>query len=149
MAKHFVGVVSLRSSKNDNGPPGEMLILELNPQRRAKILELTGWDALEPGTLNLEVDNTVVEQLLTHKAAFIENGETVRYPARWKHIPLLRKAYYYYRAVARVQGKHHMVMIRRAQVPLPGRVELFASRNLKDFFGIAEGAQVELELVSD
>jgi hypothetical protein len=50
----FEGVVFFRSSKpGATGPSGEAAILKLNPQRRERILALTGWKTLEAGSLNL------------------------------------------------------------------------------------------------
>jgi hypothetical protein len=131
------------------GPPGEKEILRLNPQRRLTILEVTGWSRLENGSLNLSVNNHVVENLLVSKPAFVEKGESITYPEGYKHIPLVRKAYYYYRAVACANGLRHDVLVRRAQVALPGRVELFAENNLTQVFGLREGDAVEVELTAE
>jgi hypothetical protein len=50
----------VRSSKSPLGPPGERVILDLNPERRERILELTAWPSLYSGSLNLEVVTTYV-----------------------------------------------------------------------------------------
>jgi hypothetical protein len=142
----FRGRVSFRSSKSGAGPPGERTILELNPQRRAKVLEITGWGRLEAGTLNLDVDRPAFDQLLTRSPAFVEPGETVVYPDPYKHIPMMRKAYLYYFAVAHVKDAKQNVLVRRAQVPGPIRVELYAADNLKAFFALNEGDIVEVDI---
>jgi hypothetical protein len=96
MPKAFEGMVSSRSSTSAAGPPGEQVILELNPERREKLLELTSWRSLYPGTLNLEVDDAVLELLRDSETAWVEDAHEVRYPDSWQHIPKLRKAYLYY-----------------------------------------------------
>ena len=56
--------MNLRSSLPEaGGPPGESEILALNPQRKDGILKATGWEKLEPGSLNLDVSADVVEAL--------------------------------------------------------------------------------------
>jgi hypothetical protein len=79
MPKAFEGMVSSRSSTSAAGPPGEQVILELNPERREKLLELTSWRSLYPGTLNLEVDDAVLELLRDSETVWVEDAHEVRY----------------------------------------------------------------------
>src|SRR2546430_13633417 len=53
-------------------PICERTILQLNPQRLEQILEKTGWPSVEPGTLNLSVDNAVLDSLLHSTPIIIE-----------------------------------------------------------------------------
>lgn len=105
MTVTFEGRVSSRSSNSASGPPGERVILELNPQRKEAILQLTGWPLLEPGSLNLEVVESVIDLLPESSAALTEDGSTVEYPDGWKHIPVLRQGYLYYHATAQAKGE--------------------------------------------
>jgi len=142
----FKGRVGFRSSKGGDGPPGETAILDLNPQRRIKILEATGWSRLEPGSLNLDVDNSSFDLLLKQTPLLVEPSETIVYPEPYAQIPARRKAYLYYAATARAKNKTYAVLVRRAKVPGPIRVELFAPESLKAFFGLLEGDTVEVEV---
>jgi hypothetical protein len=144
--KAFTGRVQFRSSVKPDGPPGESEILSLNPQRRVDILRTTGWSRLEDGTLNLIVRDDVVDGLLEHKPLLIEDAKTVVYPSQWKHVPLKREAYYYYRATAVAKGKRQEVLVRRAKVALPRRVELFAPISLKQLFPLADRDRVVVEI---
>ena len=95
MPNKWTGRVFSRSSCGVGGPPGEKVILALNPGRRERILEATGWSNVEPGTLNVKVGAGVLDSLLQATPAFREPAETVIYPEGWKHIPRMRKAYLY------------------------------------------------------
>ena len=92
----FHGAVQFRSSIQPGiGPPGESEVLALNPQRSESILKATGWDRLEPGSLNLTVEAAIVIALLKFEPTLVEDAATVRYPEGYRHIPQMRKAYYY------------------------------------------------------
>jgi hypothetical protein len=141
------GIVSRRSSiKQPHGPPGERDIQELNPERRERILEITGWARLVPGSLNLEVSDDALELLLTLEPAITEPSGTIVYPAPYQHIPLLRKAYFYYLAEARAHGKQVDVVARRAEVPPYSVVELFAADSIRDVLEVGDGDIVEVAL---
>src|SRR3989344_8320069 len=142
----FQGKVQFRSSVRPGGPPGETEVQCLNPQRVTQILDATGWDRLELGSLNLSVEDSVVGSLLKYTPALIEDGAGVKYPQQYQHIPILRKNYYYYSGVACVNSKNQEVLIRRAQNPIRGRVELFAPVKLKDYFGVTNGDEVTVEI---
>lgn len=146
MTVTFEGRVSSRSSNSASGPPGERVILELNPQRKEAILQLTGWPLLEPGSLNLEVVESVIDLLPESSAALTEDGSTVEYPDGWKHIPVLRQGYLYYHATAQAKGESIEVLVRRARNPVPGRVELFAARGIRTALGVVDGDTVEVIL---
>ena len=143
----FDGRVRFRSStRPDAGPPGEAEVQRLNPQRAQQILNATGWNSLEPGSLNLTVDDSVLNALLRFTPALTEDAANVQYPAQYQHIPKLRKAYYYYAGTARVETKHQPILVRRAHNPVPRRVELFAAVSLKDYFAVWEGDAVTVEI---
>ena len=75
----FVGTVSFRSSHSPGeGPPGESEVQQLNPQRKADILRVTGWTKLEAGSLNLEVDQTEVINLGQFAPILYEDGKEER-----------------------------------------------------------------------
>jgi hypothetical protein len=78
----FVGKVSSRTrgQTQTTNAPSETDILRLNPQRQEMILKATGWTQLAPGTLNLEVEPNVAEQLLSLKPLIDEPGTSVKYP---------------------------------------------------------------------
>jgi hypothetical protein len=142
----FEGKVQFRSSVRLSGPPGETEVLRLNPQREKQILEVTGWKTLKHGSLNLAVDNNVLDKLLMYTPAFVEPGESIIYPERFQHIPKMRVEYYYYTGVARVGENSQPVLVRRAKNPVRGRVELFAPVKLTEHFNIIAGDNVTVEI---
>lgn len=150
----FQGTFATRSSANPNlrppskTPPGESEILRLNPARKQRILVITGWPRLEPGSLNLSIDSGVLEALLLYTPVWTELGSTVRYPPGWEHIPALRGEYYYYGAQANAAGKSEAVLVRRPKntVRYPMCVELFAATNLTALFGLQLGHKIAVEL---
>jgi hypothetical protein len=146
MPRVFEGVVSSRSSKSTGGPPGERVILDLNPERREKLLELTSWRSLYPGTLNLEADATALDLLRESDPVWVEDARQVRYPDSWQHIPKLRKAYMYFEGTARSGSFSIDVLIRRAENPVPGRVELFAAESIRDALKVNDGDRITIEL---
>src|SRR5687767_2230223 len=94
----FTGKVEFRSSVGEAsvGPPGESEVQRLNPARVTRILKVTGWPALAPGSLNLGVDNSVLDGLAQRKPVLIEPADEVIYPPAFAHIPRIRRAYWYY-----------------------------------------------------
>jgi CTP-dependent riboflavin kinase len=148
----FSGVVSSRSSlpgrSATNSPPGEAELIALNPQRKAAILQATGWSDIFPGTLNIEVGQDVVDRLLDSEPVIREKGESVIYPSPFAHIPAIRKGYLYYRATVSASGLRAPALIRRAIVALPRRQEIFSETRLRDNLGVNDGDVVECEIVS-
>jgi hypothetical protein len=143
----FHGVVQFRSSIQPGiGPPGESEVLALNPQRLESILKATGWDRLEPGSLNLTVEAAVVNDLMKFEPTLVEDAATIRYPEQYKRIPQIRKAYYYYSATISYKQMSEPVLVRRALNPVACRVELFASINLKSGFSLSMGDSVMVEI---
>lgn len=146
----FVGYVFFRSSKSPAaGPPGEAEVLELNPQRKIKILRATGWIGLETGSLNLKVDRDVVAGLEQYVPIVHEDGAEIIYPPKFQHIPKLREGYWYYEGVIYESDKTEEVLIRRAINPMWDRLELFAQINLKTKFGLKEKDPLTVQVVSD
>ena len=83
----FIGYVFFRSStEGATSPPGETEILALNPQRRTAILKATGWTGLEPGSLNLKVDSSVVIALSNYRPTLIEPWTKIKYPSPYEGI---------------------------------------------------------------
>jgi hypothetical protein len=144
----FEGTFNPRSSERAGGPPGEAELLRYNPKRRQKLLQVTGWTTLEPGSLNLyDVDNSKVDELLTCKALYEEVGREVIYPYQ-RHIPSERGTYYYYAGIAGFGGKVQQVLVRRAlNPPHAGLVELFAPVSLMQLFGLKKRNRVEVEVI--
>jgi len=147
MPLKFEGIVRFRSSASPLvGPPGETQILALNPERATRILTSTGWDRLEPGSLNLEVPHTVIDALATLIPQLVEDAATISYPPPYEHIPSIRKAYWYYRAIAKAPGRRASVLVRRAQVPVLGTVELFAPLHLVRALSLSASSKVRVEV---
>ena len=121
--------------------------MELNPQRAEQILRVTGWPQIAVGTLNLQTDNKHVEELLQFVPVWVEDGASVIYPPRYARIPLARKQYLYFRAIASAKGRHVDVLVRRAAVPpYPGLAEVFAAATLRDYFPLVDNDIVTIEL---
>ena len=144
----FFGEVTSRSSTNAGGPPGERDILKLNPQRKEAILQATGWNALEPGTLNLKVDENVVHKLLLLSPLVRESGKNIKYPQAYRHIPTMRVGYLYYQATVEYSGKCEPILARRACNPLKSRLEVFAPVNLRTSMSLADGVSVTITVRS-
>ena len=150
LALTFRGIVNLRSSlAGADGPPGETEILALNPQRKVGILNATGWEKLEAGSLNLDVRAGVVEALGQLVPLWTEDGSTVIYPAPYAYIPKTRAEYWYYFAKASGTGKSQDVLVRRAKNPLPGRLELFAPIRLRSYFGLTAKDRLKVEVYAN
>lgn len=149
MPNYVQGRVKSRSSKpgGSTGPPGEAEVLALNPQREQLILQRTGWVRLEPGTLNVEAPEDEIEALLNGvEPQFVEPGDGVVYPAKYDHIPRKRKAYRYFRATIRVHDAAVDVLIRRAEVPVKGRLEVLSSERLRDRLVLSDDHEVVIEI---
>ena len=141
----FDGSVYSRSSRKDSGPPGEIEVLALNPQRRELILTQTGWAELVPGTLNLKIEDTALVPLDTIRPAFDE--PPVTYPEKYAHIPEKRGGYVYYRARFKTaDGKRARGLIRRCKNPLKGCVEAIAPVHLRDTLGVSDHDNVNVRV---
>ena len=147
MVYTFAGQVFFRSSKvGASGPPGEAQVLALNPGRRTRILAATGWADLEAGSLNLKVGTGVVDTLGTFAPLLSESASDIVYPAPYEHIPRQRKQYWYYSGILKRAGTRQAVLIRRAEVALPDRVELFAVASLTRTFQLEEGQWIDVDV---
>ena len=134
----------------NSGPPGEAKIHTLNPHRVKRILEVTGWDFLEPGSLNIEVEIGVVDDLLKYEPTFTEDGKDVNYPEKYKRIPLLRIAYHYYLGYARTDTEEQQVLVRRVVNPVTNhRVELYGPVSLKKKYQLEVGDEIVVRLEQD
>ncbi len=151
----FSGKYQRRSSKlgaPSGEPPGEKEICELNPQRRDKILEVTKWKSFEPGSLNLHVTEKVLNGLKQLKPTITELGSTVRYPPPYEDLPILRKEYWYYLALAWKVDKTKKieVLVRRAKNPAKNLhvVELFSAKSLCSELKLSENDTVYVKTLS-
>lgn len=144
----FEGRVQFRSSKipGSVGPVGETEILKLNPGREKLIVSATGWPRLEPGSLNLEVDQVVVDQLLRYKPLIEEDGRFIKYPKPYENIPKKRGVYFYYMASASANGKVQQVLVRRARNALRNRIELFAPVLIKSTLCVTENDYISIKV---
>lgn len=148
MSLMLTGKVSFRSSVRRGGPPGERDVIQLNPQRREKILHIAGWTELESGTLNVDLDRAQFDQLTPEAATWIEDGASVTYPPPYQHIPQKREAYFYYLGTLHVSGETRAVVVRRAKVPGPIRIEVYAAENLSNSLRLMAGEAVVLAINS-
>lgn len=98
-------------------------------------------EVLATGSLNLSVQNEMIEELMSPKATCEEAGSAV-VSAGVEHIPHLRHAYLDCVADAGASGKRQEVSARAARNPLAGRVELFAPIGLWSYFGLVESDRV-------
>jgi hypothetical protein len=142
----FPATVSSRSSRGPGGPPGEAEILALNPQRRDRILQTTGWASLFPGSLNLEVTPDCVHRLLLRAPAIREDAEDVQYPSAYASIPKLRVGYLYFSGRLHNSDRVAPVLFRRAVDPLPNRIEAFAEQSLREALSLSDGNTVTCEV---
>lgn len=140
----FKGLVEFRSSIAPGGPPGETTVLAMNPGRRDRILAVTRWSYLEPGSLNLRVEPSVVLSLADLVPSLIEDGADISYPAPYQHIPRVRGAYLYFSGRLVWAESSESVLVRRARNPLPTCVELFSHSSLKSKFNLVAGQQVDV-----
>ena len=130
--------------------PSESTILDLNPERRRRLTELTGWVRLFRGTLNL-TGVAIAETLRLDESeeAPSEDPADVLYPEDWGHIPELRGGWRYWEADAfKAPGSNARVEVlaRRARRPhRPDSVELFAPCELRKRLGLRDGDGVHIE----
>jgi len=145
----FTGRVQPRSSdgrRAGTGPPGEAEIQRLNPSRESAIRRVTGWETLAPGSLNLLVEDAVVDGLAAFEPALEEPAAGIVYPSPYESIPKIRRAYWYYAATAHRGDRDESVLVRRAMVPVRGVVELFSAVSLTDTFKLVTGDLVSVEV---
>ena len=146
----FSGRVQFRSSSGPlvgTGPPGESAVQRLNPGREQRVRAATGWPALAPGSLNLEVDDSVLNELARRSPTLVEPANDIVYPERYKQIPKCRRAYWYYRGLVEKDGLSESVLVRRAENPVPGRVELFSAVGLKERFNLKAGDSMNVKVL--
>ncbi len=144
----FKGEVTFRSSKaGGGGPPGEAELLRINPKREVELCACIGWIRLEPGSLNLRVEDGVVERLGHLCECYFEHPSLIKYPNGKSRIPNLRGGYLYYRAVIRASERTEPALIRRAKDrPLNNLVEAYSPVRLVHVLDLQEGSCVEVEV---
>jgi CTP-dependent riboflavin kinase len=120
------------------------------------MLEVTGWDRLEPGSLNLDVESDVVRGLSALQPVLEESDADIVYPPPYEDVPRIRKGYRYYRGVVRTDIQQEDVLVRSAVVPPEvqrigapplKRVELLAARSLKKKFSLNARDVIEVEVM--
>jgi CTP-dependent riboflavin kinase len=95
---------------------------------------------LEPGTLNLEVDEAMLRSLFDSRTPdLFEEADSVKYPEPFQHIPIFRKGYRYFKVRVEKDGTGVPALLRRAVNPVRGRAELFAEVHLRTFLGVDDG----------
>ncbi len=132
----FNGVAYDRSSLGEVSPPSETKIQCLNPQRKDKILKVTGWDTMALGSLNLRVRPDILEQLLKLAPAFYERWQDIKYPAPDEEIPKTLGGYFYYYGLAMIEVSSKPILVRRPCYSKLNILELFSQDKLTDFFEI-------------
>jgi hypothetical protein len=147
----IAGVVRLRSSllpesARKESPPGEAEVLRMNPHRADKLLAITGWSRLEPGTLNVVIAKELFDALLNIAPVWSEDGASITYPTRFAHIPKQRGPYLYYRARATAGERSEEVLLRRPQNAISTTIELYAPVKLMDSLTIGNGDSLTVEL---
>ena len=101
---------------------------------------------MAPGSLNLAVEDAVIERLANVKPTLEESAAGIVYPSPYEYIPELRKAYWYYAATVRKDGRTESVLVRRAMVPVSGVVELFSAVSLRETFDLAVNDIISVEV---
>ena len=136
----FKGSVFFRSSKpNASGPSGEARLFQINPNRIKHICKITGWEVVFPGSLNLHVDYTVIENLTKLRELYFEKPELIKYPDGTCTIPYRRGGYLYYCAELIEFNPIQSVLVRRAkQNPLLDRIEIYAPVKLVEVLNLQE-----------
>lgn len=143
----LIGTVSSRSSRKPGGPPSETEILRLNPQRRILLCKETGWNCVEPGSLNVDINEPILQACLDcRRWDVFEPCDSVYYPPPFSHIPTLRQGYRYFRCTAVHAGIEADALVRRAVTPLRGRVELFAPAKLREVLALQDGDSISILL---
>lgn len=144
----FKGEVTFRSSRpGAGGPPGEAELFRINPQREVALCACTGWTRVEPGSLNLRVEDGVVERLGDLCECYFEHPSLIKYPNGKSRIPEDRGGYNYYRALIRNAERTEPILIRRAKdKPLKNLVEAYAPLRLTKVLGLQEETAVEIEV---
>ena len=150
---NFVGIVRFRSSSpSSDGPPGESKVQQRNPRRERLVLQATGWAALSPGSLNLEVEKETTHSLLAYEPLVVEDTSSLSYPSGWEHIPKLRQGYVYYAgSVCRTDYEDAQeVVVRRAfnVTGIEQRLELLAPRELKEHFQLSDGDTLDVTILA-
>lgn len=119
--------------------------MRLNPQREQKLLEITGWSRLAPGTLNVECNEADLADVFARlEPLWREPWESVSYPRKYRRIPQKRGGYLYYGAALVFAAQELPVLVRRAANPLKKRIEVYAETSLKEALGIANDDVVSI-----
>jgi CTP-dependent riboflavin kinase len=146
----FTGKVYGRTDGSDEvDVPSESKILRLNPGRVERIRTATGWDRVEPGSLNVRVESSVVRALAECRETIHELACEVTYPMGLAHIPRAREAYMYYfaSAASTAGGQAVDILVRRAKSPHSMEVlELFSHLSLRKELELSSGSLVHVKL---
>lgn len=146
-ADRITGSVESRSGgKRGLRAPSEAEILELNPGRAGRIRTAMEWDRVEPGSLNLHVDEEQIREVLASRdPALVEEPDDVVYPpGRCEHVPRKRGGYLYYSGSVAHHGVKIEVLLRRPVNPIRCRAELFAPISLRDHLRLKDGESIEV-----
>lgn len=145
-----MGKVYGRTDGSDEAKvPSESKILRLNPSRVERIQAATGWGRVEPGSLNVHVESSVVCALAKYRETIHEPASEVVYPVGLEHIPKAREAYLYYlgSAVSAAGGQAIDVLVRRAKHPHAMELlELFSYLSLREELRLSNGSFILVTL---
>src|SRR4030095_4876706 len=94
----------------------------------------------------LAVNDSVIDELGTFKPKVEESAAGIVYPPPHEGIPTAPQGLWYFTATARVGEAKESVLVRRAEVPVRGVVELFAAVSLTDKFRLKPNDVVGVEV---
>ena len=141
----FTGVVYSRSSKKSGGVPSERDILELNPERLKMLTSTCKWKDVYAGTLNIKIPEAELLKLSVVKPKLQESG--VIYPEEYKHLPLKREPYLYYRAkIYNKDKKKVKCIVRRATNPVKNCLEVFYKSSIRKKLDLKDGDEVRIDV---
>nr|NQU91123.1 DUF120 domain-containing protein [Bacteroidota bacterium] len=144
----FTGQVYLGSSVGNAGPPGETEISKHNPQRIIKLIELCSFDSLEPGTLNLNVDESVVKFLKNLNPDWLEPPNEINPPNDHYDIHYKRGGYKYFSGVI-IKDIYSIKIIARigAVNPLPNTVEIYSNQKVRNKLALNDGDKIDVYIL--
>lgn len=149
----FSGTVVSRSSGRDtpNRAPSESWIHRLNLDRARRLAALGRWSVVEPGSLNLRIDEEVASWVFSLEAALWESPDSVRYPDGYSDIPKRRQGWRYWEAdffglldTDDVAEPLAVLVRRPCSGGVTGIAEVYAPCNLRERFNLVDDDRVSL-----
>lgn len=142
----LAGTVYSRSSAqafNTEDPPGERELMTLNPLREKFLKDISGWESVYAGSLNLYTTNPPHEINQRISAVAYEAGVDVNYPDAHASVPKERFGYWYYTGFLFFSGKIAQVLFRYPDFRKDSLVlEVFSSEKLRTTLELSDGDRV-------